>query len=431
VKSVQLTPATPDYARIIAEYGYNVVNIHPSLVERDLMTDSWTDLLSPVMDARLAALHARLDYADRQVHAADIFPFRHFLPVAQGRAAEAFFWRAAARKDKCVVQNLLFPTSRHHLVLNRMRPVELPAPDVLQPGGASLFRGNLDCARLRDLLSEAQHNIGFIYVEAENNASGGYPVSMANVRELRQLAREHGIEMVLDATRIIENAVLIQAHEPGFENTPLKEIVRAFCAHFDAMTCSLAKDFGLARGGFIATNDDKLYCRALDYAATFGPGINATDKALINAAMQDWEFIETQVKIRVAQTARLHTAFAERRLPLLQPASGHCLVIEVGDYIDLQAYRNPVVALLAWLFAETGIRGGLHGTGMGRDYARNSMIRFAVPLCTPDRLIDELQQPFVDALCAVPAIPDMEKISTMPGITGQIRASYRPVSLDS
>jgi tryptophanase len=356
-----------------------------------------------------------------------VFPFRHFINVSQGRAAEAFFWRTAAKKDRKVVQNLLFPTTRHHVVMNRMTPVELPMDNVFDARSNELFRGNLDCARLRALIAEqGADSIGYVYIEAENNASGGYPVSMANVREIRAIVAPHGIPMVLDATRLVENAVLIQRFEAGFSNTPLREIVREFCSGFDSMTCSLAKDFGITRGGLIATNDEKLFYRAQDTVATFGPGVNAYDKAVINAALKGWDFIEQAVNRRVDQLARLHAALVRQGLPVAAPASGHCLLFDVADYLDLKHYRNPVTAFVAWIFAQTGIRGGMHVTGMMKEFARPTLVRYAVPLCTPDAKIDALTEPFAAALKGMGRIPDLEKTYSMPGIAGQMHALYRP-----
>jgi tryptophanase len=406
-------------------YGYNVVNIHPSLVEYDLMTDSWTELVSKEMTERMTALHAAVDFSDTTVHAASVFPFRHFVNVAQGRAAEAFFWRAAGKKDKKVIQNLLFPTSRHHVVMNRMTPLELPVDHVLGLDSEDLFRGNLDCARLRDLLRDAGSDaIAWIYIEAENNASGGYPVSMSNVREISAIVSDYGIPMVVDATRLVENAVLIQRFEDGYRNTTLRDIVHEFCGYFDAMTCSLAKDFGITRGGLIGTNDERMSYRITDAVATFGPGINATDKGLINAALKDWDFIEQAVNRRVDQTARLHAALTDSGLAVAQPAAGHCLLFEVGDYLDLAQYQHAVTAFTAWIYAQTGIRSGWHVTGMTREYARGTLVRFAVPLCTPDARIDAMTGPLVAALKEIGRIPDMQRISAAPGITGQMHALY-------
>ena len=408
--------------------GYNVVNIHPSLIEFDLMTDSWTELVNDEITERMVSLHTLVDYADSSLHAAELFPFKHFLNVSQGRAAEAFFWRAAAKKDRQVIQNLLFPTTRHHLVLNRMAPVELPVDHIFSRDSNDLFRGNLDCSRLRDLLSkEGSGNIAYIYIEAENNASGGYPVSMSNVREISSIVADYGIPMVIDATRLVENAVLIQQFEAGFADTPIREIVHTFCSYFDSMTCSLAKDFGITRGGLIATNDEKLFDRAKDTVSVFGPGINATDKAMINAAIKDWDFIEQMVKRRVAQTARLHSAITVNNLPVTSPAAGHCLVLDADDYMDTGSYENAVTAFTTWIYAQTGIRCGMQVTGMMREYAKPALVRFAIPLCTPDTKIDALTGPLISALKAIDRIPDMKKTSSFPGITGLLNARYEPV----
>jgi len=428
MQTAKKTSMLTDREQYLEASGYNVFNIHPSLIEADLMTDSWTELVSKEIADRMQSLREQVDYSDRATHAAALFPFKHFINVSQGRAAEAYFWRAAGKKDKQVIQNLLFPTTRHHLVLNRMEPVELPVRHVFSRDSDDLFRGNLDCERLRDLLAtEGAEKIAYIYIEAENNASGGYPVSMANVKEIRALVADHKIQMVLDATRLIENAVLIQRFEPGYSNTPVREIVREFCSYFDSMTCSLAKDFGITRGGLIATNDERLFYRIKDVVATFGPGVNVTDKAMINAALKDFDFVERAVKRRVDQTARLHAAFTTNGLPLASPASGHCLVLDVADYIDAGRYTNAIVSFDAWVYAQSGVRGGMHVTGMMREYARPSLVRFAIPLCTADKKIDALTGPFIDSLKQIGHIPDMQKTSNMPGMSGLMQATYRPI----
>ena len=48
------------------------------------------------------------------------------------------------------------------------------------------------------------------------NMAGGQPVSMANVRELRAWCEPRGIRVLLDATRMVENALFIQEREEGY-----------------------------------------------------------------------------------------------------------------------------------------------------------------------------------------------------------------------
>ncbi len=412
----------------LESYGYNVVNIHPSLVDYDLMTDSWTELISKEMTERMDSLRSSVDFSVSGHLASNMFPFKYFINVAQGRSAEAFFWKTAGKKDKKVIQNLLFPTTRHHLVMNRMTPVEMPVDHVFDTGSTDLFRGNLNCSKLRDVLREQEgKDVAYIYIEAENNASGGYPVSMANVKEISSIVADYEIPMVLDSTRLVENAVLIQRHEHAYKNVPVLEIINEFCSYFEHMTTSLAKDFGITRGGLIATNDVKIFSRSRDAVATFGPGINATDKAMINAVFSDLDFIESMVNKRVDQATRLHAACVEAGLPIAMPSSGHCLLFDAADYLDLDKYKNSVVAFTAWVYEKSGVRGGMHVTGMMRQFAKATMIRFAIPLCMPDEKIDALTNDFINALKTMKDIPDMEKTSNIAGIYGQMHAEYKPV----
>lgn len=413
----------------LKDCGYNVVNLHPSTVKYELMTDSWTEILSRQMTERMAFLQSEVDHEDRAQHISTIFPFQHFIYVAQGRSAEAFFWKVGGKKDKKVIQNMLFPTTRQHLVMNRMTPVECAVDHVFSRNSTDLFRGNLDCGQLRDLLQEDADGIGYVYIEAENNAAGGYPVSMSNVREIRQIIADSDIKMVLDATRLMENCVMIQRHEQGFADRSILDIAREFCSFFDSMTLSLAKDFGLTRGGVIATNDERLHHRATDTVAFYGSGINATDKAMLNAAMKHRDFIEQMSIRRVDQAQRLHDAMVSAGLPVISPAAGHCVVVDVEQYMDVAAYKNSVVSFIAHIYAQSGVRGGMHVTGFNRENCRYTYVRFAIPLCTPDELIDELINPFITSLKSVGnQLPDMKKVSTTPGLTGQLRAMYEPVS---
>lgn len=415
----------------LEQVGYNVVNLHPSWVKYDLMTDSWTELLSTEMTERMEFLRSQVDFSDQENHTASVFPFSHFLNVAQGRSAEAFFWKVGGRKNAKVVQNMLFPTTRQHLVMNRMTPVECAVAHAFDKKSTDLFRGNLDCSRLRDLIREDEKHVAYVYIEAENNAAGGYPVSMSNVKEVRQIIADYDIKMVLDATRLMENCVMIQRFEAGYADRSLHEIVQEFCSYFDSMTCSLAKDFGLTRGGIIATNDERLYYRAKDNVSFYGPGINATDKAMINAAMKGWDFVEEMAVRRVDQVKRLHDALSASGLPVVSPSSGHCIVFDVADYMEVEQYKNPVTSFIAKIYSETGIRGGSHVSGMERDNCKIYYVRFAIPLCMPDEKIDALIVPFIATLKDLGELPDMVKTSSIPGITGLLNAHYKPVYKNS
>ena len=48
------------------------------------------------------------------------------------------------------------------------------------------------------------------------NMAGGQPFSVENLAEVHRLAREHEVPLILDATRISENAVFVKDREPGW-----------------------------------------------------------------------------------------------------------------------------------------------------------------------------------------------------------------------
>jgi tyrosine phenol-lyase (EC 4.1.99.2) len=51
---------------------------------------------------------------------------------------------------------------------------------------------------------------------------------MANMKAVSELSHKHGIKVVLDATRNIENAYFIQQREEGYKNRSVEDINREF-----------------------------------------------------------------------------------------------------------------------------------------------------------------------------------------------------------
>jgi tyrosine phenol-lyase len=59
----------------------------------------------------------------------------------------------------------------------------------------------------------ARTAIPYVSVATAVNMAGGQPVSMANLRALRELCPHHGIPIVHDMTRVAENAYFIKQRE--------------------------------------------------------------------------------------------------------------------------------------------------------------------------------------------------------------------------
>ena len=70
--------------------------------------------------------------------------------------------------------------------------------------------------------------IPYISVETNVNMAGGQPLSMANLRATFELCRRHGILLMLDATRALENAWFIKQREDGYADRSVAEILESY-----------------------------------------------------------------------------------------------------------------------------------------------------------------------------------------------------------
>ena len=70
------------------------------------------------------------------------------------------------------------------------------------------FKGNFDLGKLRVALERHHDRVPLIVITVLNNFACSSPVSMENIREVRQLADAYGIPVFIDACRMAENAYL-------------------------------------------------------------------------------------------------------------------------------------------------------------------------------------------------------------------------------
>src|SRR5208337_1378158 len=194
-----------------------------------------------------------------------------------------------------------------------------------------------------------------------NNSGGGQPVSMANIREVKQVCRKHGIPLYIDACRFAENAYFIKLREEGYADKTPRNIAREMFAHADGCTMSAKKD-GLANiGGFLCTNDDILAQQEKDlliltegfptYGGLAGRDLEAIAVGL-NEALQ-----EEYLKYRIASTAFLGNHIASEGVPIVQPPGGHAIYRAARAFLrQLPTWKFPGVALAVELYLEGGIR---------------------------------------------------------------------------
>ncbi|MGW0551020.1 SDR family NAD(P)-dependent oxidoreductase [Streptomyces altiplanensis] len=364
------TPADgPERAARLAGAGYNPLALPRRDVGFDLVTDSWAELDDPLVAARARTLQERIE---REQEPADFeppgwLPFAHALPTASGRSAEALLCRAWPGPRGTVVHNGLFPSWSMSLA-----DAGFTARQVAASPGA-LFAGDLDMTALGAVLAEAGPEVSFVAVELSGNAAGGHPVSVAGLRAVRAAADAHGVPLVLDATRVLENAAHVVAHEDAWRGADLWKVADALLASASAATLSLSKDFGVASGGLVATGLPALADSLREHVGTRGHEVGLATRRLLARALSEQDEAAAMVEERMEAVRTLWTGLRRAGWPVVEPAGGHCVLLDVDRAPRFAGLERPVESALAWIYRGTGVRAAPHLAGRGR-------IRLAVPL---------------------------------------------------
>ena len=218
VEPIRMT-TTEEREAALKDAGYNLFNVHAQDVIIDLLTDSGTGAMS--RDQWAAIQHGDESYAGspswyRFLEAVqNLFPFKHVIPTHQGRAAEKILFSVIGGPTKVVPNNAHFDTTRANVEYTGAEAIDLtPAHD---PREILPFKGDMDVAALERLINErGVENIPVVFMTVTNNSMGGQPVSMANLRAVREVCNRFGLPLFLDACRFAENAWFIKQREPGY-----------------------------------------------------------------------------------------------------------------------------------------------------------------------------------------------------------------------
>ena len=414
-------------SRILLEFGYNPLNVPQQHVEFDLKTDSWAQLHMPGIEAQMSHLHGQLQQPvniDETVRA--VFPFAHFVLTASGQVAERMLFKAWPRKGT-VPQNLLFPSTLFHLIDNGFVQKELPDPAIFDLSSQELYKGNLAWERLHAEMASDPAAIAFLCIELSNNAAGGYPVSIRHLRNVKALLVRHSIPLVMDCTRVVENAQFLVEHEKECSGRSLWSVAREILSYADTVIGSLTKDFCVNKGGIIATNDAVLFGRIQQLVHDDGAGTDPIDRKLIALSLRDRKQIEAKVLRRMEAVRLLWGALAERNVPLVQPAGGHCILVDVKRIPEFNTFMHPVPSLLAWVYLNSGIRAAAHSVGMQKNTSINDLVRFAIPVGLTREQIESIRNKLIQIFDRKMNIPELATKSGGPQPLGGILTNYRLV----
>lgn len=262
IKSIEPIRMTTRAERetLLKAANYNLFKLKSDDVLIDLLTDSGTSAMSA--EQWSALMRGDESYAGApsfhrfETAVKDLMDFNHIIPTHQGRAAEHLLFSIIAKPGHIIPSNTHFDTTRGNIEAAGAEAVDLLIPEGRDPAADHPFKGNVDLAALEDLLQCEGDKVPVVMITITNNAGGGQPVSLENMRGASEIARRHGKPFFIDACRFAENAWFIKSRERGQQDRSIQEIVRDTFAIADGMTMSAKKDAFANIGGWLALNDD-------------------------------------------------------------------------------------------------------------------------------------------------------------------------------
>jgi tyrosine phenol-lyase len=383
-----------DARRIALEKaGYNTFLLRSEDVFIDLLTDSGTSALSQEQRAAMElgdeAYAGSRSFFRFEAAMREVYGYRHLIPTHQGRGAEHLLARLLVKPGQLVPSNLYFTTSRAHVELAGGIWVDVAVPEAADPGARRPFKGNIDLGGLEQVLSTAgDDGVAYIRQEACVNMAGGQPFSVENLAEVHRLARKHGVPLILDATRISENAVFVKDREPGWSDWPLPSIIRAIADLSDGAVFSSKKDHFVPIGGFLAVNDGDLAEQARELVVVYEGfphygGIAGHDMEALAQGIRE-SADEAMVRHYISQSAYLGGLLEEAGVPIVVPVGAHGVFLDAKEFLPhIPQKQFPAQALTAALYLAGGVRSMERGIVSGQHgsepYDGLELVRLTLP----------------------------------------------------
>ncbi|AUU90555.1 MULTISPECIES: tyrosine phenol-lyase [Phytobacter] len=368
IKSVETVSMIPRDERLkkMEEAGLNTFLLNSKDVYIDLLTDSGTNAMSDKQWAGMMmgdeAYAGSANFYHLEATVRELFGFKHIVPTHQGRGAENLLSQLAIKPGQYVAGNMYFTTTRYHQEKNGASFVDIVRDEAHDATLNVPFKGNIDLNKLQKLIDEkGAKNIAYICLAVTVNLAGGQPVSMENMRAVRELTSAHGIKVYYDATRCVENAYYIKEQEKGFENKSIKEIVHEMFSYADGCTMSGKKDCLVNIGGFLCMNDDDLFSQARELVVVYEGmpsygGLAGRDMEAMAIGLREamqFEYIEHRIK----QVRYLGDKLKAAGVPIVEPVGGHAVFLDARRFCPhLSQEQFPAQSLAASIYVETGVR---------------------------------------------------------------------------
>lgn len=380
----------------IQRAGYNTFLLDAEDVYIDLLTDSGTSAMSDRQWAGLMlgdeAYAGSRNFYNLQSAVREYYGFEHVLPTHQGRGAEHILSRLLIKPGDHIAGNMYFTTTRAHQELAGGIFHDVIIDEAHNPESNHPFKGNVDLLKLIELVERVgPSHIPYISIAATVNLAGGQPISLANLRRVREFTRGWGIKVVLDAARAVENAWFIQQREDGQATRTVAEILHDMCNCADIMTMSAKKDSLANIGGWLGMRDDALADKARNLAVifeglhTYG-GLAGRDMEAMAIGIGE-SVRDDHIRARIGQVMYLGERLKASGVPIVNPIGGHAVFLNAAAMLPhIPREQFPAQSLAAALYLESGVRAMERGAvSAGRDesgknrYPSLELVRLTIP----------------------------------------------------
>lgn len=345
----------------------NVFLVDAEDVTIDLLTDSGTGAMSAQQWAAMMlgdeSYAGSISWKKFESTVRDITGFKHIFPTHQGRAAERILAAALLKPGNVIPNNSHFDTTRANIEFVGAIAEDLLTDDGKNPASTAPFKGNMDLGKLEAVIAKhGAENIPFGMITVTNNSGGGQPVSLANMKAVKELLNRHGIPLIIDACRFAENAYFIQQREEGQKNRSLTAIAQEMFSLADASTMSLKKDGLVNIGGWLCCHNEAWADKFRNlliltegfptYGGLAGRDLEAIAVGLREALEPDYQ------EYRNATIRYIASRLTERGIPIVKPAGGHAVFLDAKAFLPhIPPLEYPGIALVNALYLAGGVRG--------------------------------------------------------------------------
>ncbi|HQV53358.1 MAG TPA: tyrosine phenol-lyase [Flavobacteriales bacterium] len=381
----------------LKEAGFNTFLLKSEHVYIDLLTDSGTSAMSDRQWAGMMlgdeAYAGSRNFYNLEAAIQRYYGYKHIIPTHQGRGAENLISRILIKPGDILPGNMYFTTTKLHQEMAGGTFADIIVDEAHDANSTFPFKGNVDLKKLQALIDEhGAEKIPYVSIATTVNMAGGQPISLANMKALRELTNKYKIRIIHDMTRVAENAYMIKLLEEGQGHRSTAEIVLELCSLTDGATMSAKKDALVNIGGFLATNEWDVYEEARNQVVifeglhTYG-GLAGRDMEAMAIGISE-SVDEDHIRARVGQVFYLGKKLQAAGIPMVKPIGTHGVFLDAKAFLPhVPQLAFPAQTLAAELYLDAGVRTMERGiVSAGRDketgdhcYPELELVRLTIP----------------------------------------------------